>query len=451
MKKMMTMLLALLLASIAGAEELAHKPYFGLKGGLARYHGDINNAEYNYGGGLYGGYWITNDIGVELTAGMFSLKANSELAGFETSVIAIAPMVKYRFLPDKAYNPYLTLGVEWLMFDPMYYDTSDKLPRNDAGDYETSAFAIPLGAGFSNFFHNNLNFQVEALYHYCLTDDLDDIEDEGDDSYFTFTAGIAWYFGLGGDTDGDGFPDNRDADPLHAEDFDGYQDDDGAPDPDNDNDGVPDVTDGDPNTPEDLDGFQDRDGVPDPDNDGDGILDSNDADPNAPEDFDGFEDSDGAPDPDNDGDGILDVNDGCPDLAENFNGYEDNDGCPDTKPEVAVERGAAIVLEGVNFAFGSAVLTAGSLEILDKVVRTMQDNPHIELEIRGYTDNRGGQAANERFSQMRAETVRNYLLQNGIAESRVGAVGFGPADPVATNETDEGRARNRRIEFFRVK
>jgi len=444
----MTAVVALLLATgLAGAADLAMKPYFGVKGGPARYMGDITNAEYNYGGALTGGYWVTDDIAVELAAGMFILKGCSEGGAFQSTVNMVAPMVKYRFLPDMAYNPYLTLGFEYIMFQPKDYDDSGTdLP----GDYKTSAFAIPFGIGFSNFFTEAFSFQVEALYHLCLTDDIDAIAEDTNDNFVTYTAGINWHVGVAGDTDGDGIPNSRDAAPLHPEDFDDYQDEDGAPDPDNDNDGVPDVVDGDPNTPEDLDGFEDSDGVPDPDNDGDGILDVNDAAPNAPEDFDGFQDDDGAPDPDNDGDGILDVNDECPNAAETFNEYEDADGCPDTRPEIAVEKGAAIVLEGVHFEYGSADLTANSLEILDKVVRTLVDKEKIVVEIRGYTDNRGSDAANERFSLMRAETVRNYLLNNGIAPERVTAVGYGPADPVADNETEDGRAQNRRIEFYRV-
>jgi outer membrane protein OmpA-like peptidoglycan-associated protein len=293
---------------------------------------------------------------------------------------------------------------------------------------------------------------VEAIYHMTFTDDIDDVDSpENNDHYATFYGGLTWTFDSAKDTDGDGIMDRDDADPMHAEDFDGFRDEDGAPDPDNDGDGVPDVSDGAINTPEDRDGFQDRDGIPDPDNDGDGILDVNDTAPNAAEDFDGFKDTDGAPDPDNDRDGILDINDKCPNDAETFNGYEDADGCPDTKPEIAVEAGAAIILDGVNFAYASADLTPGSLKILDMVVRTLRDNEKIEVEIRGYTDNQGSQAANERFSQMRAEAVRTYLLKNGISGTRVAAVGYGPANPVATNDTEAGRAQNRRIEFFRSK
>jgi OOP family OmpA-OmpF porin len=166
------------------------------------------------------------------------------------------------------------------------------------------------------------------------------------------------------DRDHDGIPDVYDRCPDEPEDRDGFQDDDGCPDPDNDGDGIPDALDKCPNEPEDFDGFQDDDGCPDLDNDGDGIPDLNDACPNEkedgkgkrptdgcpstsedsdgdgipdpvdkcpdePEDKDGFQDDDGCPDYDNDDDGIPDGYDACPNEPEDFDGFEDNDGCPD--------------------------------------------------------------------------------------------------------------------------
>ena len=124
------------------------------------------------------------------------------------------------------------------------------------------------------------------------------------------------------DRDGDGVGDDRDQCPDEPEDFDGFQDDDGCPDPDNDKDGVLDVDDRCPNIPGPA-----PDGCPranaSNDRDGDGIPDNVDKCPDAPEDKDGFEDADGCPDPDNDKDGILDVNDKCPN-----NPGRKPDGCP---------------------------------------------------------------------------------------------------------------------------
>jgi hypothetical protein len=131
------------------------------------------------------------------------------------------------------------------------------------------------------------------------------------------------------DKDGDGISDRVDRCPTEPEDFDGFLDADGCPDPDNDNDAVSDTVDACPNIPEDRDGFLDDDGCPDPDNDGDGIMDARDACINEPEDFDGFRDLDGCPDPDNDEDGVPDTVDACPNVPEDRDGFEDEDGCPD--------------------------------------------------------------------------------------------------------------------------
>ncbi len=149
---------------------------------------------------------------------------------------------------------------------------------------------------------------------------------------FVLHAGLSWSFAVGGsDRDRDGIPDRLDRCPLAAEDLDGYQDDDGCPDPDNDEDGIPDDRDLAPDYPEDLDGFQDEDGLPDNDNDLDGILDEADDCPDEAEDLDGYQDEDGCPEEflDADGDGLADAEDDCPDAAEDFDGFEDGDGCPE--------------------------------------------------------------------------------------------------------------------------
>ncbi len=101
---------------------------------------------------------------------------------------------------------------------------------------------------------------------------------------------------------------------------------------DRDADGITDANDRCPDDPEDRDGFQDDDGCPDPDNDQDGITDAMDKCPNEPEDKDGFQDADGCPDPDNDQDGVPDAADKCPNDPETKNGFQDDDGCPDVAP-----------------------------------------------------------------------------------------------------------------------
>jgi outer membrane protein OmpA-like peptidoglycan-associated protein len=258
------------------------------------------------------------------------------------------------------------------------------------------------------------------------------------------------------DTDGDGIPDSEDKCPNEAEDKDGFQDEDGCPDPDNDGDGIPDAQDKCPNEPEDHDGFQDEDGCPDPDNDGDGIPDAQDKCPNEPEDKDGFQDADGCPDPDNDGDGIPDAQDKCPNQPETKNGYQDEDGCPDEIP--AKLKKFTGVIQGINFKVNSAELLPGSNKTLDQAISVLKEFGDLRLEVQGHTDDqpmgKGGQFAdNKALSQARADTVKAYFVAGGIDAGRLTSVGFGDEKPITdpkgltAGKLGAARAKNRRVEF----
>jgi outer membrane protein OmpA-like peptidoglycan-associated protein len=113
--------------------------------------------------------------------------------------------------------------------------------------------------------------------------------------------------------------------------------------------------------------------------------------------------------------------------------------------------GAALVLEGVNFATGKADILPESESVLEKVYNGLADHPEVEVEIQGHTDNTGNRASNMTLSQSRAESVRSWMMAKGIAPGRMTAKGFGPDKPIAPNTTPEGRAKNRRIEFLRTK
>jgi OmpA-OmpF porin, OOP family len=216
---------------------------------------------------------------------------------------------------------------------------------------------------------------------------------------------------------------------------------------DRDGDGIPDELDQCPDVPEDKDGFEDQDGCPDYDNDKDGIYDAQDQCPNEPEDRDGFQDLDGCPDPDNDKDGIPDSLDKCPNQPETFNGYKDDDGCPDEKPQ---EIKKTMVLTGVNFKTASAELLEESYYALEQVFNSLEAFPNVRVEIGGHTDNQGGDSYNMALSNDRAKSVMNYLVMRGINPSRIAARGYGKTRPVATNETAEGRAKNRRVEVVPI-
>ncbi|MBL8025880.1 MAG: OmpA family protein [Fibrobacteres bacterium] len=249
------------------------------------------------------------------------------------------------------------------------------------------------------------------------------------------------------DNDRDGILDIRDKCPNEAEDFDGFEDQDGCPELDNDRDGIADVSDKCPNEPEDKDKFEDQDGCPESDNDQDGIQDASDRCSSEPEDLDGFEDTDGCPEFDNDKDGLADAKDKCPNLPETVNKFQDEDGCPDEK---IAEVPPKIVLEGVNFKTGSAELTYESFAILDKQIASLIAYPDVCIEISGHTDNVGKRESNLTLSQDRAASVRTYMVSKGVPENRIIAVGKGPDEPIGDNRKADERAKNRRIEMYRI-
>ena len=116
-----------------------------------------------------------------------------------------------------------------------------------------------------------------------------------------------------------------------------------------------------------------------------------------------------------------------------------------------IEIGVVIVLEGINFEYNSADITTDSEATLMKALKTLQDNPEIEVEISGQTDSDGSSSYNMDLSQRRADAVKGWLVNQGIAEERIDAVGYGEDNPIAPNDTPENKHKNRRIEFKRIK
>ena len=290
-----------------------------------------------------------------------------------------------------------------------------------------------------------------------------------------------------GDRDGDGYKDDLDQCPDDPEDFDGFRDEDGCPEPDNDNDGILDVDDRCPNTPEDRDGdededgcpegqdgvrdgdgildsrdkcpddpedrdgFEDKDGCPEPDNDKDGILDKDDSCPLDPEDKDNFEDTDGCPDPDNDKDQIPDVKDKCPNDPETYNGFEDEDGCPD-KGKVLIEGSDIIILDKVMFETNSAKILPESDGILDAVAATLKGHPEFQVvEVAGHADERSSDDYNLKLTRDRAASVVDALVSRGVAKSRLVSQGYGEYCPLDEGHNATAWEKNRRVEFKVVK
>ena len=245
-----------------------------------------------------------------------------------------------------------------------------------------------------------------------------------------------------------------------------------APAKDSDSDGVPDSLDKCLGTP--LGDPVDANGCSLPkDSDGDGVIDANDQCPGTRA---GVKvDANGCP-IDSDGDGVADAVDKCPNTpagdtvdASGCSVAKDADGdgvpdasdrCPRTPPGARVDAlgcpllfsggSRTLILRGVTFQTGSALLAAASFATLDQVAASLRAYPEIRVEVAGYTDDQGALAANRRLSQARADAVRAYLIRQGVAPGQLTARGFGSANPLDSNLTPTGRARNRRVELHRI-
>lgn len=183
------------------------------------------------------------------------------------------------------------------------------------------------------------------------------------------------------------------------------------PDRDSDGDGVPDARDRCPAEPETPNGITDDDGCPETDPDHDGIVGGADRCPDQAEDLDGFADDDGCPDRDNDGDGIPDASDVCPSAAETVNGFTDDDGCPDQVPDDIV----ATLATRVPFEPTRARITPAAGTALLPVLAMLQRMPALHLDVIGHPD----RAAGADLARRRAEAVKWYLVDQGIAEDRI--------------------------------
>lgn len=137
---------------------------------------------------------------------------------------------------------------------------------------------------------------------------------------------------------------------------------------------------------------------------------------------------------DTDGDGVLDPNDQCPDTPRGT--AVDAVGCP---------RKGSITLQGVTFEFNSAKLTGDSRPILDDVATDLRKYPRLKVELQGHTDSVGADAYNLRLSQQRADSVREYLVSQGVAADQLTAKGYGETQPTTDNRSETGRAENRRV------
>ena len=325
-----------------------------------------------------------------------------------------------------------------------------EVQRRTSLDSENSHYQVSLG------FIANLNLPPEE--EKPLDVEMPELDADGDgvadaDDACPGIAGPAMFNGCP-DSDNDGIIDSKDKCPDEA----GPIATDGCPvnapsaiadTVDTDGDGVSDDNDNCPNEA----GLAQFFGCPD--TDGDGVSNDKDACPNIV----GLPKFSGCPD--TDGDGITDGSDNCPTIP----GKSEYNGCPNppsppapvvTVPPIIISSppvssttttALASVAQKVEFETSRATLRAISYEALDQVVSIMNQYPSYSLEVAGHTDSIGNSAGNQKLSENRAKSCRDYLVRKGISADRINYIGFGEKQPIADNRYRDGRKNNRRVEF----
>lgn len=456
----------------------------GLYTGVSDYYGELDTRFFNIDKAMrvqVGGtfmYWLNPYLhtGIDFGYGGHGQLASfghyrAKVLKFNGQIRLMLNQEKWIALPD-AFQPYIFAG---LGFTNHFLDLELKnIPGADA--------TANLGFGLNYRVNSFLSINYNTNWAITTSDERDLFAIPGtfNDMFMIHSIGIVVPIAKVKDTDGDGVHDGRDRCPntpfgvevdMLGCPFD--RDEDGVADyqdlcadvpgfpsamgcPDADDDGIPDYQDACPDTKgsklfkgcPDTDG----DGIPDaeddcvdvvglitlrgcPDRDGDGIEDSEDDCPDLP----GKAQWKGCPD--TDGDGVIDPEDDCPRTP----GVKTNRGCPEIAE--ATKKVFEKALRGIQFETAKATIKKVSLPILNEVVAILQQNPTYLLLIEGHTDDQGEESANQKLSEERANSVRNYLIYKGIDPGRLTAKGYGESMPVADNSTETGRALNRRVAF----
>ncbi|MBI1932653.1 MAG: OmpA family protein [Ignavibacteriales bacterium] len=398
---------------------------------------------------------------------------------FSSALITLGAGGSVNYSLTREFVPFISLEIQPLWINADQYSNK----ANPNIKLVTNRFTVNFHSeiGFRYVLSELISLNGSIGLNFVNADNIDGLSyvNSNNDFFTTFNIGISYAIDLSesNDKDNDGIIDSKDMCPYQAEDFDGFEDEDGCPEFDNDNDGLIDSKDNCPNEAEDFDGFEDKDGCPDIDNDQDGILDVNDKCPDSKEDFDGFEDNDGCPDLDNDNDGILDSLDKCPNEPETFNNFEDNDGCPDTLPKVKIEEPkeepvkkepeqkveipqnttkslipSEFTLDGKStFINGSSTVKNGAFGYLNQIAEQIKSNPTLRWRIEGHMDNSGTPFEVKALSTARASAILDYLVSKGISPSSLEAVGLGDQFPISSNSTAFGREKNRRVVIKRIR
>ncbi|MCZ7557674.1 MAG: DUF6089 family protein [Bacteroidia bacterium] len=462
---------------------------FGLALSLNRFAGDLQDGDnfpgattdWNLGFGVHG-LWRFADAGdfstLHLLGRISYSPVSSDFDGtnftsrerytfnYKDKLLHFVAAIQMQLFPEYDLRPYAYAGFGFILFDPeiVSNDAYDAKFRSFIED-ESSSLTLPLGVGVTWTISERLDFYTEFMKTLTFTDAMDKFVSRDNDNYNKINFGLTLYLGdrsramqpeapvreAPKDTDGDGL--------LDADETSIYNTD--------------------PNNPDtDGDGLRDGDEVnihkTDPtlrDTDYDGLLDGEEVltyktNPLLKDtDTDGCSDGDevlvmktNALVVDTDGDGLTDCDERNVYRTNPLIKDTDDDGAEDgkevrdgTDPLVAdvlrMEQSGNIVLEGINFETNSAQITPDSEPTLTKALNTLRTNPQLRVEIQGHTDDVGNDRANQRLSEARANSVRDYLVQRGIDGGRMTTRGYGETAPLVPNDSDENRAKNRRIQF----
>lgn len=422
--------------------------------------------------GLWIGHHIDEQWAVEMAYSTLNSESSNTNMDVDGSMLRLDAL--YHINQNDALTPYLAAGLGRIKLEP------------DGGSSNTESL-INVGGGIKYAFNEALSARADLRFIRA-----------DDENNTALMVGINYLFGaktapIMMDSDGDGVLDGQDEcpstttmTPVNSQGCPLDSDHDGVPDQqdncpatmantmvdakgctishDRDGDGVLDEQDNCPNTSAGV--KVDKQGCTIPmDSDGDGVLDQHDRCNNTPT---GAKVDNNGCRLDTDKDGVVDDVDQCPEtsmgtMIDSSGCPVDMDGdgvnnefdqCPNTRSDLTVDEVGCPVLKSetvtinieVNFDSGKTVIKPEYHDTISEVADFLTTYPRSKITIEGYTDNRGSEAANLTLSQKRATSVRNYLIdQFGIDGDRISAIGYGPANPIADNNTAAGRNKNRRV------
>ncbi|MDI1255465.1 MAG: OmpA family protein [Flavobacterium sp.] len=480
MKKILTLCICIAYTLTSNAQTADKKWNIGVHGGLTQYNGDLGRSFYKTDATMYGfgGLSVSRYLGKLMDANLLLTKGtigyHKDAVGFKSDFNAVSFNLRFNLTaPEYIIRPYVLAGVGVILFDNQINFDQDRI------DY-----ALPTaGAGINFRLSPEIMLNLQETFSFSNKDRRDGVEAGENDSYLSHMVGLTFNLGSIKDADKDGVSDKKDKCPDTPagitvdkkgcpldRDNDGVADYlDSCPDvlgtvalngcPDKDNDGITDTED---RCPEQA-GTKALKGCPDADNDG--VADLDDKCPNTKagsrvdasgcimdSDNDGvMDDEDRCPEtagpialkgcPDTDGDGVANVDDRCPEVK----GTIANKGCPEITKQDAVR--ITYLGSKIFFENNSDKLKVASLSQLDELTKILYKYEGANLVIEGYTDSNGSDAFNLNLSQKRTESVRNYLIEKGINAARLTGIGKGESNPIASNKTSLGRAKNRRVEL----